>query len=235
MSISILNSSFVNNSVFVDSDNENSGIVVVSPSNNHDFLEVFMSDVHFAFNRYPGESGGIIYIQTINNGYDLTFKNCMFQNNTSVGHGATLYVDNTHTTSYKHNSHVTVHDSKFHHNEADNSIVYISRGVSGLCNVTLSSVQFVNNVGTAIYTPKHNIHLSGSILCLDNFASNGAAFYFYQGTKMSTSERANVSFVGNAATGYGGAIYVDVDHKHKCESGSFFLCQQIQMFCLRTI
>jgi len=109
-------------------------------------------------------------------------------------------------------------NSTFCHNVADNSIIYVQEGNTALQNMTLSSVQFVNNSGSVLYLPKCNLYLSGSVHFSSNTASNGVALYSNHGTTIEITVGANVTFTNNMAAEYGGAVFVDVD-PFLCHSG----------------
>ena len=121
-----------------------------------------------------------------------------------------MYIDNSRAVSNNYNSSLMIVDSVFDNNIAEDSIIYVKEGRVMLQNLTLSSVQFVDNVGSCLYLPKSNLHPSGNVLFSSNTADNGATLYCYRGTKTYITEGANVIFIENKAWAYGGAIFVDV-------------------------
>ena len=208
----ICDSSFVNNTLMAKYDDETSGIVLIEPEDGKQHVTVSFSNVTFLNNTYKGENGGIVYISNPTAPYNYFFSNCTFQNNVSPNHGTVMYIDNSGAVSNDYNSSLMIVNSVFNKNTAEN-IIYVEE-----INLTLSSVQFVNNVGRCLYLSKSSLHLSGNMLFSSNSANNGAALYCYRGTNISITEGASVTFIENNAWAYGGAIFVDVDPV-LCQSG----------------
>ena len=135
----------------------------------------------------------------------LVFKECNFFNNTSH-RGAALYIENS-----SHNGGtITILNSGFHHNTAEDSIVYISsNSYDDYIMVIVELSSFTDNAASCI-------HLIQSVLtCKDvvfanNTADIGAAIYIDQGSTVTMDNRGIIQFINNSAVEYGGAIYINL-------------------------
>jgi len=225
--ILVQKSLFVNNTPNVNY-YESSGTLLIKPGDMGKYVRVNLTDVYFSCNKYDGENGGTVYILNTNKEYEFLLSNCTFHNNTSNGHGTGLYIDNSRAIRNSYDSSLMIISSKFCNNIAEKSIIYIKEGNVALQNLTLSSVQFVNNGGSVLYLPKCNLYLFGSVHFLNNTASNGAALYCNHGTRLSITEGANITFINNKAMEYGGAIFIDVDPV-VCQSGFHHLHRSVDI------
>ena len=94
----------------------------------------------------------------------------------------------------------------------DSSIVYLESSLSNHNNqiISIRSSQFTSNLGSALYLSNCFVNFEGSSLFTSNSAPNGAAVYVAKNSLVAISENSTLKFVNNAASLYGGAIYVNL-------------------------
>ena len=171
-----------------------------------------MTNVHLESNVFSNAKGGAVYTQYACD--SVTFTQCTFLNNTSI-RGAAIYIDdndvsNILTPNYCFNNIlVFIENTTFHHNIADDSIIYFDDCSKYDVVITIQDSNFTENMGGCLYVPQCQVNLQEQILFSNNTANNGAALYLDQGSEVwmhgSTSQ-----FVNNSAALYGGAIFVDL-------------------------
>ena len=88
------------------------------------------------------------------------------------------------------------------------SIVHII--VLAIAKMTsITSSNFTNNVGSALYLSSCTAEFEGDILFMNNSAARGGAVYLDQGSQIAIKEN-SIKFIGNNAVQQGGAIYIDL-------------------------
>ena len=90
------------------------------------------------------------------------------------------------------------------------SIVYIM--VSLVHNTKMTSItssNFTNNVGSALYLSSCIAEFEGNILFMNNSAARGGAMFLDQGSQIAIKEN-SVKFIGNNAEQQGGAIFINL-------------------------
>ena len=171
-------------------------------------VDVNMTRVRLLSNKYLGDIGGAVYIHysaKITQHNSLIFKECDFFNNTSH-RGAALYIENF---SYNGGT-ITILNSKFDHNSADDSIIYInSKSYKEYMRVTVESSIFTNNVASCIHLIQSKLTCK-NIVFANNTADIGAAVYIDQGSAVSIDDGGIIHFINNSAAAYGGAIYINL-------------------------
>ena len=180
-----------------------------------------MSMVNFTCNQYLGRDGGAL---TVSLPYEnatyhkILITGCKFVNNKSPGHGAALYI-----VTQNDNDDIQIANTIFDRNEAGFSVVYLQGFLHPLLQtfpinfaqpVTINTLTFTHNVGSAIYLSSCDVKLKGNSLFMSNIADNGGAMYVEQETTVTVDDNATVQFIANTANLNGGAIYVNLDCSH---------------------
>ncbi|XP_065889760.1 uncharacterized protein [Dysidea avara] len=174
-------------------------------------VKMEMNKVILSSNQYLGHDGGAVFIQSRDNYHKKQFflqiTSCKFIDNASPGHGSALYIN-----SNLFNSNITIADTIFDHNFGVGSTVYITSTGSSAAEIQLSNSNFTNNIGSSLYIPFCHLTLLNKVIFKNNKADNGAVVYLHQGSTIHIdgTHAANILFLNNTSTQYGGAIYVDL-------------------------
>ena len=89
------------------------------------------------------------------------------------------------------------------------SVVYISSdGIAKKASITSSN--FINNVGSALYLLGFATEFTGHMLFVNNSAGRGGAIYLDQGSQIAIKENSLIKFIQNTAIQHGGAIYIEL-------------------------
>ena len=135
----------------------------------------------------------------------VKFEECIFFNNTgNVNHGAAFYIINNGDNTGSTRTTIIILNSKIHYNHGDYSVIYVNN-----VDVTVNSSNFTDNVASAIYLVDSHLTCLGTVFFANNTAPNGGAIYIDQ-KSMISAETANIHFINNSATEYGGAIYINL-------------------------
>ena len=171
-------------------------------------VNINMTRVRLLSNKYLGDIGGAVYIHysaKITQQNFLIFEECDFFNNTSH-RGAALYIENV---SYNGGT-VTILNSKFDHNSAEDSVIYIScNSYSDYVVVTVESSSFTDNVASCIHLVQ-SVLTCKDVVFANNTADSGAAIYIDQGSTVIMDNGGIIQFINNSAVEYGGAIYINL-------------------------
>ena len=97
-----------------------------------------------------------------------------------------------------------------HKNVGSKSIVYISVKQSVASIKSITSCNFTNNIGSALYLSSTTIDLEGNILFMNNLAESGAAMYFVESAEITIKNGSIIQFIGNIAASQGGAIFIEM-------------------------
>ena len=170
---------------------------------------VNLTRVNVISNKCFGNDGGAISIQfsASNQNKNIRVEGCKIFNNTSNSNrGAAFYIINNGDNSGITHTTVVILNSKIHHNHGDDSVIYVNN-----VDVTVNSSTFTDNVASAIYLVNSNLRCVGTVIFANNTADNGGAIYLDQVSTLN-AEAANVQFINNSATEYGGAIRINLPY-----------------------
>ena len=155
--------------------------------------------VNVTSNKHFGNNGGTVNIQFSSSTSDFLVIFCEFFNNTS-NHGAALYINNKGDNS-ETSVITTIQNSKVHYNHGDDTVIYLNH-----VEIDIDSSNFTGNVGSSIYLVDSVLKFTGVVIFANNTADNGAALYLDQVIQFDFKYTANIQFINNSATEYGGAI-----------------------------
>ncbi|XP_065912895.1 uncharacterized protein [Dysidea avara] len=129
------------------------------------------------------------------------------------GHGAGIYISHPSCDSCETTDSYTLKESTFNNINDINSVIFC--GISN--SVVISDLQFANNLGTAVHLENSNLIIDGGLtLFKNNTAEHGAALYLDLNSRVMFNSNSKVSFIGNEARRYGGAIYCSVSVHNGC-------------------
>ena len=176
-------------------------------------VKIYMHKVNFTSNQYLGDDGGALFIldngDILQNSHTVLIEECKFVNNTSLGHGAALYI-NPNDFLY---SYIKIVKTIFDKNIGGSSVVYITQylvSVHSDKTVQVSTSEFTNNVASSMYLSSCNVKFLGTLIFRNGTAKSGGAMYLNQGSTVTIKDNTAVQFVANTAILNGGAIYVDL-------------------------
>ena len=92
----------------------------------------------------------------------------------------------------------------------ESSILYITIIATEPEMVSITSSNFTNNVGSALYLSGCNAQFGGYVLFANNSATRGAAIYLDQGSQIAINENSTIEFNRNVARQQGGALYIEL-------------------------
>jgi len=167
-----------------------------------------MVNVNIESNVCEHNKAGTLYIK--NYGTNITFDQCVFTNNTSIL-GSAMYIDMQ--PNQRDGYYITISNSEFDHNSADQSNIYIDRqqlSSSSTIHFSLNGSNFTNNVGVCLFLSQIDLVMSSDILFKNNSADKGPALYLDHGSIAKISEEANIMFVNNSALLQGGAVFIEL-------------------------
>ena len=145
----------------------------------------------------------VLIITTVFGAFECEFTRCNFVNNTSPDHGAAIHMF-THS-----NSATVLSECSFDYNIGQ-TVVYINDALQrNVSHLLLTSSNFTNNIGTALYITSYKLELQSHNLFQNNYGENGAAIYFNVNSRITLQDPA-IQLINNTAKFRGGAIYADV-------------------------
>ena len=200
----------ISHSVTAASTTGDGGILFIHfvDSNTKYYAIVNLTRVSLISNEYLGDKEGAIYLWFGGNLYinsDVTLQECDFSNNTSYGRGAAICIDND---SIYHGVPITILNSKFHHNFAYDSIIYMN---SKNTSLGLISSNFTDNVASCVHLLQSHLFCE-SVVFANNIADNGAALFIDQGSSVAIGYGGSYQFINNQAIEHGGAIYLNLGY-----------------------
>ena len=139
---------------------------------------------------------------------DVNIDHCNFvHNNHYRGHGAAIHYSSSNVTNHQL-SMFTISDCNFAYNYAK-SLVYIENTISRHnVNVTIHYTKFCHNQGVSVYAVNQNIYLTGKNVFHNNTAKNGTAIHISDHSTVIFSENSDVTFTQNFAKDRGGTVFI---------------------------
>lgn len=168
-------------------------------------------------------TGGAVYIHQHEMSHidctlrKVSFTNCAFTNNTSLGRGAAVAIikHRVHSIS-PHNSpqfSVIFQRCAFFDNKCMNvskrTIIGSVVTLQAADSVTVQNSRFINNNGTAISLTSSSIIFNGNITFKGNTAAYGGAIKVCDSSIIYITPNTGVKFIENVAEFSGGAIYAE--------------------------
>ena len=165
--------------------------------------KVYLTRVNVISNKYGGRV--VIEFSGSNEDKFVKFEECKFFNNIgNTNHGTATYILNKGDNTGNTRTTIVILNSQIHNNSGNYSIIYVNN-----VDITVNSSNFTDNVASAIYLVNSTLNCTGTIIFANNTADNGGAIYIDQKSR-SFAETANLQFINNSATEYGGAIYINL-------------------------
>ena len=92
----------------------------------------------------------------------------------------------------------------------NSSVVYIMVIAYTTRVASITSSNFSNNVGSALYLSSCTVEFGGHVLFMNNSAVRGGAIHLDQGSQIAIKEISSIRFIGNNAVQQGGAIFIEL-------------------------
>ena len=214
-------SNSTNNMVLSDCQfTNNHGTAVVVKADDSGINVISISSTSFVdnINNQPVPSNygsSIIFISISSSHTNITLSDVRFQSNTVADNGNILLI-----ITNEDNSTVQLLSCVFLNNTASNVAVFETGHLTimnSTNNMVISDCHFTNNLGTAVHLKNSNLVIDeGLTLFENNTAEHGAALYLDLNSKVMFNSNSKLSFVGNEARRYGGAIYCSVSEYNGC-------------------
>ena len=140
---------------------------------------------------------------------DVNIDHCNFiHNNHYRGHGAAIHYSSSNVTNCHRLAVFTIIGCNFAYNYAK-SLVYIENTISRHnVNVTIHYTKFCHNQGISVYVVSQNIYLTGKNAFQNNTAENGTAIHISDHTTVIFGENSDVTFTQNIAKNRGGTVFL---------------------------
>ena len=145
---------------------------------------------------------------------DVNIHHCNFMHNNHYGgHGAAIHYSSSNVTNCHQLAVFAISDCNFAYNYAK-SLVYIENTISRQnVNVTIHYSKFCHNQGVSVYAVSQNIYLTGKNVFHNNTAEYGTAIHINDHSTVIFSENSDVTFTQNFAKDRGGTVFLR-DHSN---------------------
>ena len=140
---------------------------------------------------------------------DVNIDHCNFVHNKYYrDHGATIHYSSGNGTNRHQLAVFTIFGCNFAYNYAK-SLVYIENTISRHnVNITIHYTKFCHNQGVSVYAVSQNIYLTGKNVFHNNTAKDGTAIYISDHSTVIFSENSDVTFTQNFAMNSSGTVYL---------------------------
>ena len=181
----------------VDIDNRTEPVLKLSNSSN-----ITINNCSFQYSK-----GQAVLLSEVSG--DVNVDHCNFvHNNHYRGHGAVIHYSSSNVRNCHQLAVFTIIGCNFAYNYAK-SLVYIENTITRHnVNVTIHYTKFCHNQGVSVYAVSQNIYLTGKNVFHNNTAKNGTAIHISDHSTVIFSENSDVTFTQNFAKDRGGTVFL---------------------------
>ena len=181
----------------VDIDNHTEPVLKLSNSSN-----ITINNCSFQYSK-----GQAVLLSEVSG--DVNIDHCNFvHNNHYRGHGAAIHYSSSNVTNCHQLTVFTIIGCNFAYNYAK-SLVYIENTISRHnVNVTIHYTKFCHNQGISVYAVSQKIYLTGKNVFQNNKVQDGTAIHISDHSTVIFSETSDITFTQNFAKDRGGTVFL---------------------------